>query len=230
MTTMPAATTTAHCEAVLDEIERVVVGKRAALTLILTARMLPAWPQWISALGHALPRTAWTATALESAVLSLGSLIAAPLLMLGAAVAANRIAGGEAVGVRRTFTAFAYMFVPVALALHLAHNLSHLLIEGPAIVPAVERALSVFTPWRLGQANWRVGALADASAINLLQVIIIAGLFGLSLLAGHRLAVTIYPDRLVASRAVVPFVVLALIFVAAGVILLGQPMGMRHAM
>ena len=34
--TMPAATTTARCEAVLDEIERVVVGKRAALTLILT--------------------------------------------------------------------------------------------------------------------------------------------------------------------------------------------------
>ena len=33
---LPAATTTAHCEAVLDEIGRVVVGKRAALTLILT--------------------------------------------------------------------------------------------------------------------------------------------------------------------------------------------------
>ncbi|BCI80528.1 methanol dehydrogenase transcriptional regulator MoxR [Mycolicibacterium sp. TY66] len=34
---MPAELTTAHSEAVLDEIERVVVGKRAALTLILTA-------------------------------------------------------------------------------------------------------------------------------------------------------------------------------------------------
>ena len=34
---LPAATTTAHCEAVLDEIERAVVGKRSALTLILTA-------------------------------------------------------------------------------------------------------------------------------------------------------------------------------------------------
>ena len=33
---MPAATTTARAVAVLDEIERVVVGKRAALTLILT--------------------------------------------------------------------------------------------------------------------------------------------------------------------------------------------------
>lgn len=34
--TMPAEVTTARCEAVLDEIERVVVGKRSALTLILT--------------------------------------------------------------------------------------------------------------------------------------------------------------------------------------------------
>ena len=34
---LPAATTTAHCEAVLDEIQRVVVGKRWALTLILTS-------------------------------------------------------------------------------------------------------------------------------------------------------------------------------------------------
>jgi MoxR-like ATPase len=33
----PAATTTAHSEAVLDEIQKVVVGKRGALTLILTA-------------------------------------------------------------------------------------------------------------------------------------------------------------------------------------------------
>lgn len=34
---MPINTTTAQCEAVLDEIERTVVGKRSALTLILTS-------------------------------------------------------------------------------------------------------------------------------------------------------------------------------------------------
>ncbi len=34
--TMPAEVTTARCAAVIDEIERVVVGKRSALTLILT--------------------------------------------------------------------------------------------------------------------------------------------------------------------------------------------------
>jgi MoxR-like ATPase len=35
-TGLPTATTTAHCEAVLDEIGKVVVGKRGALALILT--------------------------------------------------------------------------------------------------------------------------------------------------------------------------------------------------
>src|SRR6478735_8514804 len=34
---LPAATTTANCEAVLDAIQRVVVGKRWALSLILTS-------------------------------------------------------------------------------------------------------------------------------------------------------------------------------------------------
>lgn len=41
----PTAATTTHCETVLDEIERVVVGKRPALTLILTA---------VLACGHVL--------------------------------------------------------------------------------------------------------------------------------------------------------------------------------
>ena len=35
--TLPVTTTATHCEAVLDEIQRVVVGRRPALTLILTA-------------------------------------------------------------------------------------------------------------------------------------------------------------------------------------------------
>ena len=33
---LPGATTAANCESVLDQIGRVVVGKRSALTLILT--------------------------------------------------------------------------------------------------------------------------------------------------------------------------------------------------
>ncbi|MDV6014446.1 MoxR family ATPase [Haloechinothrix sp. LS1_15] len=45
MNVLPAATTTAHCTRVLDEIERAVVGKRDALELILTG---------VLACGHVL--------------------------------------------------------------------------------------------------------------------------------------------------------------------------------
>jgi hypothetical protein len=94
----------------------------------------------------------------------------------------------------------------------------------------VQRAVSVFTPWMLGRPDWHVSALAGASAINVLQVMIITGFFVLSLTAGHRLALAVYADRRIAGRVMVPFVVLALLFVAVGVVLLGQPMAMRHSM
>jgi hypothetical protein len=207
------------------------------LTLILTARMLPAWSEWMTALGGALPATVRNAmtpavygTALESTVLLAGSLVITPLLLLGAAAIANRLAGSGGVGVRRTFVGFAYMFVPVALALHLAHNLSHLLLEGPAIVPAVQRAVALYTPWTLGEPNWRIAALAGAPVVSMLQMLVIVGFFLVSLLAGHRLSLSVYTDRHVAGRAVVPFVLLALLFMAAGIVLLGQPMAMRHTM
>lgn len=82
----------------------------------------------------------------------------------------------------------------------------------------------------LGRPDWHVRALADASTINVLQMAIITAFFVMSLLAGHRLALAVYADRRVAGRVIVPFVVLALLFVAAGVVLLGQPMAMRHSM
>ena len=65
---MPAGTTTAYCEAVLDEIERVVVGKRSALTLILIA---------VLARGHVL---------IED-LPGLGKTLIAPVLRCGAGAA-----------------------------------------------------------------------------------------------------------------------------------------------
>jgi len=39
------------------------------------------------------------------------------------------------------------MFIPVGLAVHLAHNLAHLLLEGGGIVPVVQRTAAIFTPF-----------------------------------------------------------------------------------
>jgi polyferredoxin len=220
---------------VLDEAYLAVA--LVGLTLLVTAQMLSAWPSWTRALAGWLP--AWVRATLkpvtylglvESALLLGGALMVVPLLVLGAAALADRRAGPRALGRRRTFVVFGYMFIPVGLALHLAHNLSHLLLEGGGIVPVVQRAVALYTPLSLGEPDWQVSPLAPAPVVGLLQVVIVVGFFVLSLVAGHRLSVGAYGDAHTASRALLPMAVLAWVFTVAAIVLLQQPMGMRHGM
>ena len=153
-----------------------------------------------------------------------------PLLVLGGAVVADRLAGVYAIGVRRTFVLFSYMFIPVGLAVHLAHNLSHLLVEGGGIVPVVQRAAALYTPLSLGEPEWQPAPLAPEAVVALLQVVIIVGFFVLSLVAGHRLSARAFDDPRAAGRALVPMAVLSCVFTVAALVLLNQPMGMRHGM
>ncbi|MBI4011098.1 MAG: 4Fe-4S binding protein [Candidatus Rokubacteria bacterium] len=205
------------------------------LTLLVTAQMLTAWPDWVSALARGLPT--WLRAGLrpvtylglvESALLLGGSLVVGPLLVLGGAALTDRLAGPHGLGVRRTFVVFGYMFVPVGLALHLAHNLAHLLLEGGGIVPVVQRAVALYTPLSLGAPDWQVFPLAPGPAVALAQMAVVVGFFVLSLQAGHRLSLRVYPDSRTASRALVPMAALAVLFTLAGIVLLNLPMGMRH--
>jgi hypothetical protein len=120
--------------------------------------------------------------------------------------------------------------VPVALGLHLAHNFSHLLQEGSSIVPAVQRATAVFTPWSLGDPDWTIGALASGPVVSLLQFTAVLGFFVLSLTAAYRSAARLYTDPALVGRAVLPIVLLSLLLTIAGLLVLGQPMAMRHGM
>jgi ferredoxin len=220
---------------VLDEAYLAVV--LVGLTLLVTVQMLSAWPAWVSGLARGLPGIVRAGLApvtylglVESALLLGGSLLAGPLLMLGGAALADRLAGARRVGVRRTFVAFAYMFVPVGLGLHLAHNLAHLLLEGGGVVAAGQRALQRYTPFSAGEPDWQALALAPEAVVGLLQAAVLAAVFGLSLAAGQRLALAVYRDPATAGRALWPMALLSFAFTAAGVVLLQQPMGMRHVM
>ena len=72
--------------------------------------------------------------------------------------------------------------------------------------------------------------LAPEPVVALLQVVVVVGFFALTLATGHRLAARVHSDRGAASRAVVPFVILAVVFTVVSIVLLQQPMGMRHGM
>ncbi|MBI2528397.1 MAG: 4Fe-4S binding protein [Candidatus Rokubacteria bacterium] len=207
------------------------------ITLVVTAQMLSAWPGLISQLARWLP--GWVRGALrpvtylgmiESGILLVGALVIVPALVYGGARLADRLAGAQGLGSRRTFVTFGYMFVPVGLALHLAHNLAHLLLEGGGIVPAVQRAVATYTPLSLGAPGWMPAPLASEAVVGLLQMGILAGFFVLSLVAGQRIALRVYADPRAARRALAPMAALSFAFTVAGIVLLNQPMGMRHGM
>ena len=220
---------------VLDEAYLAVA--LVGLTLLVTAQMLSAWPGFISALARWLPHAVRASlkpvtylTLVESVVLLVGALVVIPLVVLAGAAVADRLAGERGLGLRRTFVVFGYVFVPVGLAVHLAHNLAHLLLEGGGVVPAIQRAAALWTPFSLGEPDWRGTAQAPEAVVGFLQVAVLVAFFVLSLLAAHRLSAREYADPRAAGRAVVPFVVLSLVFTVAGIVLLQQPMGMRHGM
>lgn len=206
------------------------------ITTVVTAQMLTAWSGWISQLARLLPLPVRTLmkpvtylTLTESVVFVVGSLVLYPLLGYLVSWLADRRAGEKGKGIRRTFIALGYMFIPVGLAMHLAHNVSHLLGEGPGVIPAVHRTLNRYLPFDLGEPSWDVAPLVSSDVIHWLQVVLVMGGFLFSLIVGYRLGVIFFGGKFTA-RALVPPVALSLVFTLINLVLLNQPMGMRHGM
>ena len=105
-----------------------------------------------------------------------------------------------------------------------------LLIEGPGIVPVVQRFVNVFTPFSLGDPVWEVTSLLDGSAIHLLQMGLLLLFFALSIRVGQRLISNVYGNDAAAGRVLAPMVILALIFTVLNLYLVSLPMAMRHGM
>ena len=207
------------------------------ITSVVSAQMLGGWGEWISRLARWLPlelrtlmRPVTYLALTESAVFFLLSLIIVPAFALLAAWAAVRITGDDEHGVKKTFIAMASMFIPIGLAMHLAHNSSHLLAEGAGLVPALQRTLNRYTPFDFGAADWQAMPIASPEAIYWLQTLLILAGFAVSLAAYERLSASWRKERGATGSALVPFVAVALVFTLVNLVLLNQPMGMRHGM
>jgi ferredoxin len=206
-----------------------------ALVFLVTGHMVSPWHDWMAAVERWLPfgalgivdedlRSKLTFTAVYFA----GTLLVAPLLLLAASWATVRLSPKGSVTLRKAFVLSAYMFIPIGLALHLAHNLLHLLKEAPGVIPVVQRAVNEFTPLNAGTPNWDVPALMDSGWIYALQMLVLAAFYVLALYAGWRLAMPVYGTRSVTLRAMLPMFALALGFTLLNVMLLSQPMIARH--
>lgn len=216
----------------MDEafLAMVLVG----MTIIVTGEMIGPWHRWMDVVGKMLPFDALgiaTPAVREKTtflmVMTAGALFV-PVFLLGLTALLVRMATGpdSPLGLKATIIQFAYMFIPVGLSMHLAHNISHLFKEGPGIIPAFQSIVNEYTGLNLGRPDWNVTPLMGNEAIFWLQMLVLAVLNIFSLYAGYRIAVRHYGDK--ALRAFIPPAALAVFFMLVNTFILGQPMALRH--
>jgi hypothetical protein len=205
------------------------------VTTIVTAQMLSDWGKWMSALSRVLPlelraamRPVTYLTLTETLLFIMVALVLVPALGYMAAWSADRLGGGERPGARKFLTVLGYMFIPIGLAMHLAHNVAHLLLEGSGVVPAFQRVLALI--WGgMEEINWQTLPLMDPPLVYALQMGLILIGFVFSIVTGIRLAMRcLGPAK--SGKALAPFIALALLFTLVNLYMLNQPMGMRHGM
>jgi ferredoxin len=121
---------------------------------------------------------------------------------------------------------YGMVFVPVALAMHLAHNLNHLFTESWSVVPAFKRLLSKMGIEKLNIVwsqkvwfNWYV-------LYTLQSLIILAGIYYAFKIA--YISSKDIQNKKQALLSMLPFVVLALIISLVNVYVLGMPMMARQ--
>lgn len=207
------------------------------VTTIVTAQMLSGWNSVISAAAKLIPlpvrnlmRPVTYLSITESASFFLASLLLFPALGLFAAWLANRISGDRSKNQKQTFIHLASAFLPVGLAMHLAHNVSHLITEGPGVIPALQRTLIRYTGFYAGEPDWQATPLISSDAVYWLEVLLVLVGFIFSLIVGYRLVTTLFDRHDSAGKAFFPVALLSLIFTLLNLYLLNQPMGARHGM
>ena len=220
----------------LDEAALAVV--LIGISIFVTGDMLKPWTGWMQTAMSWIParqlgiQYAYTIEVITKSILFFSvSLLIIPGLMVLTAAISNRMVGtGNHKGLKQTFITFGYMFIPIGLSMHLAHNLGHLLNESRKIVPAVKRAVNIYTPFNLGEPDWQLGAkpLIEHAVLYWIQMGIFFVFFGFSLYAGYRLAMMNYRDSRTAFRALIPMIVFSFLLMMVNVYLLNLPMAPRH--
>jgi polyferredoxin len=220
----------------LDEAALAVV--LVGISIFVTGDMLEPWAGWMESAVKLLPVQLlginywYTAEVITKSILYFSiSLLFIPGMILLAAVFSNKLVGTENhKGLKQTFITFGYMFIPIGLAMHLAHNTGHLLNESGGVIHAFQRAINKYTPFYVGEANWRLAAtpLIDLTTLYWIQMGLFLIFYIFSLYAGYRLAMNNYDNPHISYKALMPMILISFVLMAVNVYLLNLPMAPRH--
>jgi ferredoxin len=208
------------------------------ITIFVTGDMLEPWAGWMESAMKFFPAQRfgieyqYTVEVITKSLLFFSiSLIVIPGIILLAGALSNAFAGRQNHdGLKQTFTTFGYMFIPIGLSMHLAHNLGHLLNESAVILPSLQRVINIYTPFGAGQPDWRIASapLIDATSLYWMQIVLFLIFYVFSLYAGYRLALNNYQDSHTSFKALVPMIFISFVLMIVNVYLLNLPMAPRH--
>lgn len=153
-------------------------------------------------------------------------LLSFPVLLLGAYLAVSRLmraAGGGSLGTGALARRFVFTLVPIALAYHLAHYLSFLLIQGQLIIPLASDPFGF--GWNLfGTAGYRIdiGVVGARFAwYTAVSAIVLGHIVAVSL--AHVVAVRVLAARGPAVRSQYPMSALMVGYTVVSLWILAQP-------
>ena len=123
---------------------------------------------------------------------------------------------------------FAFLFIPLGVGLHFAHNIQHLLVESPIAVPATIRFLQNIGIGTSLPVNWNPSPLLEIEPIFFIQMSIVIGGFGFTLYILYRLLKRFQKPLYHAYKMTLAMSFYALVIVLSGIYMLGLPMSGRH--
>ncbi len=163
----------------------------------------------------------------------MAAIMFAPILVFGGLVYVSYLLGSGSAArphgpstYHDYFIRYAYAVLPIALFYHLAHNLEHLLMEGPKVIGLASDPFG--WGWNLfGTLGWTPPPLVSLDVLWILQILLVLVGHVYSLWAAQRVSLSLFSDRKAALRSQLPMLVGMICFSVFSLWLLKQPMQMR---
>ncbi len=191
--------------------------------------MTPVWRQLTDAIGSAMPVGQMAAFSFGMLGLMTAPIAVYALLIWISHRLSSRPTMGEAslrVTYRDYFIRYSYCVLPIALFYHLAHNLEHLMMDGPKVIAMASDPFG--WNWNLfGTAHWSVPPMISLDVLWILQVLLVGIGHVYSLWAASRITGNLFEDRKAARRGQWPILLGMIAFSIFSLWLLKQPMEMR---
>ncbi len=160
------------------------------------------------------------------AAIKTAALMVLPALFIAVFAVTSKViawAGGGAAGTREVAGYFVLSLVPIAIAYHLSHYLSYLLIAGQNIIPLLSDPFGM--GWNLfGTTAYTVNiGIVNAKMIWYVAVVAIVAGHVLAVYIAHIMAVRVFEDRARALRSQIPMLILMVGYTMISLWILSQP-------